>query len=111
MSSILPCQVDGLVRIYTYTERNAFFEFENQETLQKAKDVFMLYITNSPMFYLNESLIPEHTKFVFGVSTDTSIKSIEELIRRVTEVITTETSLKKDIPIIPITIEYLIYKG
>lgn len=111
MVSILPCQVDGLVRIYTYTERNAFFEFENQEKLQKAKDAFISRVINNSILYLDESIIPGNAKFVFRILADASIKSVEELIRRVTEVIMTETLLKKDIPIIPITMEHLIYKG
>lgn len=53
----------------------------------------------------------EHTNFVFSVSADAPIKSVEELIRRVTEMITTETSLRKDLPVLPITMEHLIYKG
>lgn len=108
--SSIPCQVDGLLRIYTYAESSAFFEFENQEKLQKAKDAFTSRIMNNSTLYLN-SVIPEHTEFVFGVSTDNPIKSIGQLICRVIEVISTETSLKKDIPIRPITIECLIYKG
>lgn len=31
MLSILHCQVNGLLRIYTHAKRSAFFEFENQE--------------------------------------------------------------------------------
>lgn len=111
IASTLPFQIDGLLKIYTH-ERHTFFKFENQEKLQKAKDAFMLYVKNSHMFYLNESILPEYTEFVFGVSTDAFIKQpIEKLIRQVAKIITTEASLKKDIPIIPITMEQLIYKG
>ncbi|PWU14205.1 MAG: hypothetical protein C5B45_04825 [Chlamydiae bacterium] len=63
------------------------------------------------MFSLNESIVPEYTKFVFGVSVDTSFKEVKELIHYVTEFITTETSLKKDIPTIPIIMEQLVYKS
>ncbi|VHN99662.1 hypothetical protein [Candidatus Rhabdochlamydia sp. T3358] len=111
IASSLPCQVDGLLRIYTYTEHSVFFEFENQEKLQKAKNAFTLCVTNSSPLHLGESIVLEHTNFVFSVSADAPIKSVEELIRRVTEMITTETSLRKDLPVVPITMEHLIYKG
>lgn len=109
IDSSLPCQVDGLLRIYTHTERNAFFEFENQDKLQKAKDAFTHCITNSPTLHLTSSITPKYANFALGISVDinTPINSAEELIRHVTEVITTETFLKRNVPIIPITMERL----
>lgn len=113
MPSIAPfylsCQVDGLVKIYVYSKYNVFLEFENQEKLQKAKKTFIFHATNNH-FYPNESIMPEHKNFVFSVSTNISIKSVRELVYRVTKLITTETTLK-NIPIVPIIMEQLIYKG
>ncbi|HEV3269300.1 MAG TPA: hypothetical protein VGZ69_01475 [Candidatus Rhabdochlamydia sp.] len=109
-ASSIPCQVDGLLKIYIHTTHNVFLEFKNQQKLQKAKDAFTSHVID-PTLNLNESTRPKHTEFVFGVSADTSIKPVGELIHHVTAVITTETSLKKNVPIIFITMEDLIYEG
>lgn len=109
-TSSLSCQVDGLLRIYTYDERHIFLEFENQEDLQKASKVFMQYIIDTPMLNLISSIVPEYANFTFCVSIDI-INPDEGLPCLVSRIIATETSLRRDIPIVPITREHLIYKG
>ncbi len=49
------CRVEGLVNVYTCNERDAYFEFENAEQLQQAKQEAALAcsITNESLAKLN----------------------------------------------------------
>lgn len=109
---ILNCQVDGLLKVYTY-DKNVYFAFAKKQQLQLAKKKinFACNQTNnrilSPNILLFFSSFPKNTNFSFGVSAKlentigTPISSSEELIKRIADVIAT-VSIKKEVPIVPI---------
>lgn len=113
ISSTLTCQVDGLVKVYTYNE-NVYFAFEKEEQLNRAKEEvirlwdrtdcasFRFSSHKKPTKQKNplELLFsyPKEAKFSFGVSTRSAIEggpligSTEELIKRVVGIINFGTS-------------------
>lgn len=110
MSQTIPCQVDGLVKIYAYEETKnsaAFFEFESAEKAQDAAKEIRKYchLLNGHQ----DNRIPKGTKFkvVLGYSTKgmesigQPFKCAEELIKRALSDMDTEIKMK-DVPIVQI---------
>lgn len=118
INSTLACQVDGLVKVYTY-DKNAYFAFENEKKLNEAKEkVIRLWdrtdctsfrfspqekpAEQDPLVLLVSS--PKKAKFSFGVSTKSAtegrslIGETEELIKRTASIINSGT-LDRTVPI------------
>ncbi|VHN99658.1 hypothetical protein [Candidatus Rhabdochlamydia sp. T3358] len=108
INSTLTCQVNGLVKVYTYN-KNVYFAFENEEQLNQAKKkVTQSWDSNDCPFLLQKKpaepkcpldllhSYPKEARFSFGISTKSEK---EELIERIARIIHSGMSTKT----VPIT--------
>lgn len=110
ISSTLTCQVDGLEKVYTYN-KNAYFAFETQEQLNKAKEkvlqlldsnhcpIFRQKIPEEQIIFFGSSCFsPKEARFSFGISVKSEKEPTEELIKLVANIIHSGRS-SKTVPI------------